>query len=107
MPPSAIFPYWTKFGQSLILVRPSADDHDTFCSAFLEEKKKENQKKQALQKAVWIPQTDLSLALNDKKRRFALAHCRDPRLAVVYILDTVLYTVSTPGICTCMKYQIF
>jgi hypothetical protein len=70
----------------------TADDHDTICSAFLEEK---IEGRQALQKAVWIPQTNLPLALHDKTRPFALAHCRDPSCSCIYTGYNIIYRIYT------------
>jgi hypothetical protein len=81
----------------------TADDHH----AFLEEKTKGKQKQnRRCKRPVGLPR-QISLWHLATRSGVLHLHIVGTRLPVVYILDTVLYTVSTPGICTCMKYQIF
>lgn len=82
MPPSAISLFGLNLDSFLSLSGNTADDHDTFCSAFLEEK---IEGRQALQKAVWIPQ-QISLLHFTTRSGLLHLHIVGTRLAVVYIL---------------------
>jgi hypothetical protein len=74
-----------------------------FAALFWRKKQKENRR---CKRPLGFPRQFSLLHLTTRSDVLHL-HFVGTRLADVYILDTVLYTVSTPGICTCMKYPIF
>jgi hypothetical protein len=76
----------------------TADDHDTFCSAIFGGKSRRKTKKTSRCKRPFGVPRQISLLHLTTRSGVLHLHIVGTRLAVVYILETVFYTVSTPGI---------